>query len=250
MMNKKERHNGNISNRKFESIIHREKIDKDILTSVNKEKEINVVPIKDVLILNDNKTKRKMLLDVLKTDSLIQGDILQAAIKNDDTETSHYAASAILEVNSSLLNSLQKLELQLEITPTEVSIMKSYAQVIRQYVDLGILDERAELQYLYQYSQVLEKIIDIEPNNKENYIEKIECDLQLGELKVAEKYCELFMNYCSNEEEAYFITMKLYYILKDQEKFNEILNMLRNSPVRLTPLGLNKMRYWLKGSVG
>lgn len=219
----------------------------EILRKVDVEKETSIVPMKDALLLNDRQTKRKMLLDILKNDTFHHIGILQSALENDDNETSHYAATAIQDIKGKLQNSIRQLEYQIEKQPNDVDVLISFAQVIKQYLNTGYLDDRTKKQYAYRYSQILEKVIEIVPQEKEYYIEKINCDLQLGELKTAEKYSQLFLEFCADEEEAYFMSMKLYYSLKNQMKFKEVLQMLRDSSVRLSPQGLNKIRFWLHG---
>lgn len=230
-----------------EGLIEVDNEESEILRKVDVEKETSIVPMKDALLLNNNQTKRKMLMDILKNDSFGHIEILQTALKNDDTETSHYAATAIQDIIGKLHNSIHQMEFQLEKNPNDFTILTSFAQVIKQYLNIGFLDERSEKQYLYRYSQIFERLIEIKPYEKEHYIEKINCDLQLGDLETAEKFTLIFIQNCSNEEESFFMAMKLYYILKDQLKFKEILQSLKDSSIRLSPQGLNKLRFWLHG---
>ncbi|MGX6443166.1 PLD nuclease N-terminal domain-containing protein [Neobacillus sp. K501] len=230
-----------------EGIIEKQKEQADILRKVDFERETSFVPMKDALLLNDNQTKRKMLLDILKNDTFSHIGILQTALHNDDSETSHYAATAIQDIKSQLLSSIQQMEYQLEKHPDNQKLLTSYAEVIKSYVNTGFLDKRTEKKYYYHYSQMMERIIEIVPTEKDYYIKKINCDILLGELSSAEKYCQTFLDYCSNEEEAYFMSMKLYFSMKNQVKFNKTLQMLRESSVRLSPNGLNKIRFWLQG---
>lgn len=232
-----------------EELIQVDNEQSEILRKVDVEKETSIVPMKDALILNNNQTKRKMLMDILKNDSFGHIEILQTALKNDDTETSHYAATAIQDIIGKLHSSIHQMEFQLEKNPNDLTILTSFSQVIKQYLNIGFLDERSEKQYLYRYSQILESLIEIKPYEKEYYIEKINCDLQLGDLEKAEIFTQIFSKNCSNEEESFFMAMKLYYILNDQLKFKEILQSLKDSPVRLSPQGLNKLRFWLHGDI-
>ncbi|WP_313800175.1 hypothetical protein [Cytobacillus sp.] len=230
-----------------DGLIKKEQEQSVILQNVDVEKETSIVPMKDALLLNDNQTKRKMLMDLLKNETFNRIEILQTALKNDDTETSHYAATAIQDIKGKLLNSIGEMEYQIEENPNDLKLLISFGQVIKNYLNTGFLDHRTVKQYSYRYSRIMENILEINPKGNEFYIEKINCDLQLGELETAEKYCQLFLHHCGNEEEAYFMTMKFYYTIKNQIKFHEVLQLLRQSPVRLTPQGLNKIRFWLHG---
>lgn len=239
----------NNENHLNEEMIRKDKDIPELLNRVNVEKELRVVPIKEALIMNDNQTKRNMLLNLLKNESFKNIEILQTALQNEDTETSHYAAVAIQDIKGKLLSTMQQLEFQMEQNENDVELLKTSAQVIKQYLDTGFLDERTNKQYLYKYTLILEKVIHIVPTEKEHYIEKINSDLKLGELETAEEYSTMFLQYCSNEEESYFMALKIYYILKNPIKFNEMLFRLRQSSIRLSPQGLNKIRFWLYGDV-
>lgn len=217
------------------------------LVRPDEERERNVVPFDDVLLLNDNKMKRKMLLDLLKNESLQSIDFLKTAIQDEDTETSHYAATAISDVKRKLLSAMQKLEAQIDQDPYDFSLVSSYCEVLKQYIEIEFLDERTKERSMYNYSLALEKLIEIKPREKEYYIEKINCDLQLKEFEKANDYSKLFLNYCSDCEEAYFLSMKVYFLLKNKQEFEETLQLLRNSPVRLSSQGLKQIRFWLQG---
>ena len=230
-----------------DGLIKKENEQFEILQKIDVDKETSIVPMKDALLLNDNQTKRRMLLDLLKNETFNRIEILQTALQNDDTETSHYAAAAIQDIKGKLLNSIGEMEYQVEENPNDLKLLISFGQVIKSYLSTGFLDKRTVKQYSYRYSQIMESIIEKNPKEKEFYIEKINCDLLLGELETAKKYSQFFLQHCANEEDAYFMSMKLYYSIKDELKFHEVLQMLRQSPVRLTPQGLNKIRFWLHG---
>jgi hypothetical protein len=213
----------------------------------NIEKERNVIPIEDALILNENKVKRSMLLDLLKEESFQNMDALKFALKNEDTETSHYAAAAIVEIKRKLLIAMQTLERKVDENPSDLQVLSAYRDVIKQYMNSGFLDERTLLKNRYSYSTVLERMIDIQPNEVSYFIEKISCDLQLLEYSTARDYCDLFLKLHSNCEEAYFMDMEIHFLMQNAEAFEESLIKLRHSSVSLSPNGLSKLRFWLQG---
>ena len=73
-----------------EHIYHEEAIDF--------ENEINTIPMEDSLEFSDNKTKRAYLIYILKKDFTGHVKSLQKALRSDDSETSHYAAAALMEI--------------------------------------------------------------------------------------------------------------------------------------------------------
>jgi hypothetical protein len=215
----------------------------------NIEKERNVIPIEDALILNENKVKRTVLLDLLKEESIQNMDALKFALKNEDSETSHYAATAIMEIKRKLLNSMQKLELQMDDNPNDLQVLSVYSEVVKKYINSGYLDEKSLLKNRYALSNVLEKMIEIQPNEEKYFIDKVTCDLELLEYSTARSYCDLFLNLHPNCEEAYFMDMHIHYLMKNMNAFEQALNRLRQSSVRLSPNGLSRLRFWLQGEM-
>lgn len=209
--------------------------------------ERNVIPIEDALILNENKVKRRVLLNLLKEESIQNMEALKFALENDDSETSHYAATAIMEIKRKLLQSMQELEAHLNENPNDIQILSSYREVIKQYINSGFLDEKTHRKNKYLYSSVLEKMIEIEPNEANYFIEKITSDLSLAEYQKARDFCDLFLSLHPFCEEAYFLDMQINYSIRDLHAFSNSIDRLRNSNVRLSPNGLSRLRFWLQG---
>lgn len=209
--------------------------------------ETNVIPIEDALILNENQVKRKMLLNLLKEESIQNVEVLKFALENDDTETSHYAATAIMEIKRKLLNSMQTIEVQVNENPNNLQTLAAYQEVIKQYLNSGFIDEKTYLKNMYTYSALLKKMIEIDCNNPRYFIEKISSDLTLAQYHEARQFCDQFLSVHPLVEDAYFLDMKIHYAMKDQNAFAKSISILRNSNVKLSPKGLSRLRFWLQG---
>jgi hypothetical protein len=217
----------------------------NFLQPVDIESEINVVPIQDALLLNNNKIKRKLLIHSLKENSIQNTKVLESALKNEDSETSHYAASAIMEMKRKLVNSIQELAEQLKENENDVSIMSTYSEVINRYLKSGFLDEGAYKQYLSLLSEVLEKIIASGQGKRQHYIDKINCDLDLLKFEAAAYHSDMFMEKHPNDETAYIMAMKLHYTLQNPIDLQKAMTTLKNQPVRLSAQGLSIIRFWM-----
>lgn len=210
-----------------------------------KEERQEVVPLTDALLLNDDREKRQMLIRLLKDYSIDHMSILQKALENDDTETSHYAAAAIQELKRKLVKNLQTLEFEVELNPDDPKLLSAYAKALAEYVKSGLFEERTSKRYMFQYRDSLEKLIQLEPEASEHHISKIDLEINLKEYESALKDARRFLESCPGQEEAYFSMMKVYYVLRDHENFQAIITMLRHSQIRLSPVGLEKLRFWL-----
>lgn len=212
--------------------------------SVHVENEINFVPIQDALILNDNKTKRKLIIHSLKENSIQNPDILRQALQNEDSETSHYAATAIMEMKRKLLNSIREYSVMLDEKPNDVEVLTSYAEVIKEYLRSGFLDRGTYQRYQSLLSSVLEKILESQKINKDHFIDKILCELELMNHRKASYYSELFLEEYPEDEMAYIMAMKLQYTLQNPIALQQIINELKKQPVHLSAKGLSIIRYW------
>jgi hypothetical protein len=213
--------------------------------TINIENEINVVPIQDALLLNDNKIKRKLLIQSLKENSIENTKVLEKALECDDSETSHYAATAIMEMKRKLLNSMQELGLLLEKKTDDFQILREYVEVINKYLKSGFLDDGTYKQYQSLLSTVLEKLLASGQGLKQHYIDKINCDLALVNYEKAAYYSERFLVEHPNEEMAYIMAMKLHYNLKNPLQLQSVISTLKKQPVRLSAQGLSIIRFWL-----
>jgi hypothetical protein len=211
------------------------------------EKETNIVPIEEALLVNDHGTRRKMMIDLLKQDSMEYLEVLQQAVENDDTETSHYAVSAIVEAKRKLMNALQDLSVRYEANRNDPHVIRSYADVLIGYTRSGFLDPRTIYKYKVTYSDVLRQLIEVQPDDETAYSVKVEADLDLRDYLTAERYALLYMERFPRSEVAFLLLLKTYYEMRSSEKLKEMLASLKYSSVRLSSKGLAVVRYWSKG---
>jgi tetratricopeptide (TPR) repeat protein len=230
-------------------LLRREQYDDVVIKPPDIEEETNVIPFQDALILNNNKTKRKILMDLLKGDFLQNVDALELALHSEDSETSHYAATAIQQVKSELLKKIRKLEQQLlEDNRTDAGFLESYRDLLKNYIKIEFLDERTRRKQMFIYIKTLNQLILLSPKyDTNNYIAKIDTLLQLGEYQEAVETAEQFLSYFPNEEEAYFSAMNVHYSMRNTLEFKKIISKLRSSDIQLSPGKLNQLRFWLSG---
>ena len=134
-------------------------------------------------------TRRRVMIDLLKQDSLDYLEVLQMAVGNEDTETSHYAVSAIMEMKRKIVINLQELAVKFEENKRDAHVLHSYAEILKSYMRSGFLDERTRIKYSYTYTNVLKLLIEQVPEAAEAYVDKIRTDLELEEYAEAEANC-------------------------------------------------------------
>jgi len=212
---------------------------------VAKDSQTQIASLEEILLLNNNKTKRRQVMNLLTDDSSKHLQMLKVAMRDEDVETSHYAAAAIADIKSNLENELQDFLVRYEQNKTDVEIADGYTEVLKEYIESNLLDEVSLKKYQYIYTQVLEEMIINYVDNQKYYVNLISELFKLMEFKIVRGYCEEFMSKYKNEN-AYFSMLKLHYISKDKENFEIVLEELMNSTIKLSKAGLERIRFWLK----
>ena len=70
-----------------------------IKMSDNRNQDITV-PLEEAMVVNDEKVRRKLIVDVLNHDPKRHIDLLKKASMADDTELSHFATTAMMNIQS------------------------------------------------------------------------------------------------------------------------------------------------------
>lgn len=218
-----------------------------VFTKPEAEKEMNVVPLEEALLVNDLSTRRRVIIDLLKQDSIGYLEVLRMAVSNEDTETSHYAVSAIMEVKRKLTLMLQEFAVQYEENKDDPHLLRSYADVLKSYMRSGFLDERTMVKHNHLYSTLLDRLLEIAPESTDAYIEKINADLDLGNYMDAERTALIYREKYPRSEDAYLCLLKIYYTLRAVDKLMRTIEELKSTPIRLSSRALTAIKFWSKG---
>ncbi|OXS52644.1 hypothetical protein B1A99_32840 [Cohnella sp. CIP 111063] len=218
-----------------------------VFHGVEKQRELDVVPIEDALVASRHQDRRQALIEVLKQDTIKYIEVLQLAVNNEDTETSHYAVSAIMEIKRKLLISLQELEVRYEQDQNHAETAKAYIEILTAYVKSGFLDERTKRKYQYTYLFVLTNYLNQNEEEESLFAAKLETEIELGLYSDAEQTAQRYVECYPLSEQAYMALLKYYFIVRSSRKLELTLNRLKNSPIRLSNAGLTAVRFWSEG---
>lgn len=231
------------------------KLDEDILIKgevifekVNMRKEIDVVAIEEALLVNDHATRRRIMIDVLKDDANRYMDVVKTAVENEDTETSHYAVSAIMEVKRKLAISIRQLSEEFARNPDDIMVACDYSDALKQIMDSGFMDEHTLRVYRNQYIEVLQTIIlTKDGDTSHEYEEKMRCEIESADYKAAEQTGFAYLHQYPDRENPYLQMIRLYYTIDSPVALERMIQYIKNSQVVLTNRGIKIVRYWSEG---
>jgi len=214
---------------------------------VDFEKEINTVPLEDSLNYSDNKSKRAYLIYILKKDFISHIKGLKKAIKSQDTETSHYAASALMEIKKQFEILMANVGEKYKNDKDNIGVIQEYAGTLKKYLKSGIADKIDYYNYLEKYSEILSELLSRHIKDEVYFVDKINCDLELRDYESAEYFGKKFFEYFPNSEKPYLALMKVYFLSRNTKSFANVSKVLKHRKIGLTEYGESVIKFWEGG---
>jgi len=216
----------------------------------NIPEEMNIVSFNEVMQIGQKEEKRALLLNVLKDNLIDNASFIRSAMSDSDSETTHYAASATMQIYTKLRATIQALETKLQLEPDNSSITKELLRAICDYIRSGVLTVRENDFYRYKYIHTFNKLKEIEPS-------LLTCDDYLNQsdyLFDGHDVHQSILNAISaidrfDQEEAHLKLLELYYKTGNQNKFDEAFNVFKKSKVTVSNNGLELIRFWGKRGI-
>lgn len=207
---------------------------------------LNVAPVEDAMAVSGNTEKRALLLKQLKKDLKENYQVLLAAERDRDSESAHYAAVAKTEIYR--LHQTRWLECRRDCAqnPGDPEKYHTACEVLIEMLSSGILSSREQSAYQKRLCDLVQGQIEkeegeVSPKEYEEYLGAL---VELGRGEDAERLWQQHADRIRSEA-AYHSMLKLFYRTGERQKFEDILDDLcQNRQVRLSPKGLERLRYW------
>lgn len=207
---------------------------------------LNVVPVEDAMAIGSNTEKRALLLKQLKKSLTENYKILLVAEQDEDSESVHYVAAAKMEVYR--LHQARWLECRkdYEREPDNPEAYHTACTVLIEMLASGVLSSREQSAYqkrlcTFVQEQINTKESEVSSGEYEAYLSSL---VELGQHADAEVLWQKYADRMQSEE-AYHTMAKMFYQTGERQKLENILNDLcDNRKIRLSPQGLERLRYW------
>ncbi|MBE6051113.1 MAG: hypothetical protein E7214_10800 [Clostridium sp.] len=212
--------------------------------SIEKESR-NIIALEEAMILNSEEIKKEQIKSVFESESLENLEFLKIAVKDNDLEVSHYASTALINIESKLELDMQECRERYEENPDDIHFLAMYIDSIKKYLDSNLVEEHYIEKYIRIYIEKLEKLIKKEVSEK-NYINIVDALLKVKEFEKAKEYSNEFSSKYESEE-SYMKELKVNYMIGDKEGINDVINRIKESSIDLSRNGINIFRFWNMG---
>lgn len=199
----------------------------------NSEMELNYAPLEDAMALADTKKVRSLLIDILKNNDLAAFTSVARAINSSDTEVSHYAAAAILDILSTFRARSRELLLEMRQYPDNVNHNLFVLEYFHRMLEMGVMNEM-------EYQATVDSINEIAENLFEHNLWYMKaghylwiCDhlISAGDHATAQVWAERAKKYCPEELDTYKARLHVFYAVQDSAQFFACLQELKSTDI-------------------
>ena len=205
----------------------------------DEERERNIVPVEESIMISDQEKKRANMLNILLGET---GETLSAialALDSDDSEVAHYAASFLQSkldaFRERVRQSKQMIQEQKDrgepYQDAVLVLIRDMDQILKQQV----LTRVEQLDYVGQMETLCQDLYDNDRDKLEVscYSSLFSRLLELQAYDRAEVWGERFADQYPDQLQPYTLRMKLYFETEQTERFMQVLAKLRASNIEI-----------------
>ena len=217
-------------------------------TKADEERERNIIPVEESIIISDQEKKRANMLNILLGET---GETLSAialALESDDSEVAHYAASFLQSKMDAFREQIR--EQNWVIQEKKAQNVPYLADIQRLIWDMThilmqkVLTEVEQRDYVGQLEQLCQELFEQDRGRMDEgcYGSLFQLLMDLQSYEKAEFWAERFADQYPDQLEPYRLRMKLYFETEQTERFFEVLAQLRTSNVEIDHQTLELIR--------
>ncbi len=216
------------------------------VVDVDVQKESDKIPLKEAMLISDHKSRRKVLLEVLKREkdaSVLQ--LIKDATLDDDSEVSHYAIAFVTDKLTEYRNMEEDSSKLLEEYPTVENRIK-YIECLCEILKPRFFTEFEQERYTFNLD---EQIGILRAESRQEVTGFILKDI-IGlweELENNDKiveYVEFARDIALTDLEATKLCLKYYYKNSLREEFAKLLNEVKGSTIDIDSEVLDWIRFY------
>lgn len=211
----------------------------------DEELERNIIPLEEAILVNEKKDLRRTMMNVLKADIQDSLSSILLALDSEDSETSHYAATALSGELNKFRQSVQRLWQQMqEEDPDETACEETLLDSMDTILHQRVFSEHEQRKFVGIFAQAAESLY----YKKSDRLTPRHCEavclraLELKDFACCERWCRRMDERFPEELAAYTCRLKMYFARQDREAFYETLEALKHSSVVIDQQTLELIR--------
>ena len=203
----------------------------------DEERERNIVAVEEAILVSDQEKKRANMLNVLLGETDESYSAIALALDSDDSEVAHYAASFLQSKMDTFREKVRKT--QQKIAESDIQEEECQEQVLEliRYMNhmlkQKVFTRVEQVDFVAQMEQLCETLFQNARDRmtQECYESIMGRMMELQDYEKAELWGNRFREQYPDMLASYTLRLKLYFETKEKDKFFEVLDQLRASPV-------------------
>ena len=189
--------------------------------------------VEEAIIIDDKENLRQLLLTVLRGDISKSINTVTKALNSSDSEASHYAASAIMDIMNEFQTTLQKFHAQLETDPNDKEVNQLFIEYLIKMLNTNFLSDMELKTYIYSLAQTCQDVYDYDKSNLKTiyYSGVINLLVKIDDIQTARIWVSRLQEEHPNEIETYRCVLRFYYLIHDKEQFFYHMDRLKKSDI-------------------
>lgn len=210
--------------------------------------DADIVPLRDMFLVEDPKLKRKFFTDAIKQNVVERQSILDEAVHDSDREIAYYAVSMMTAHMEQLSEEIYALEEAIKHGTEDDALLDEYVEKVREFLLRRYGDSVTREQQRLRYMEMLRLLSERHPDHPAYHAERIRGLIREGRLQEAQEACAAFRARRPDDELPLLLMLRLYQAAHEREKVQETVEALKRLPVRLTNEAMRAIRYWDGGA--
>ncbi|MEG1446016.1 MAG: hypothetical protein RSC58_01990 [Ruthenibacterium sp.] len=240
-------HEGREANQISETEIEKLTVDNELYKSIDYQKtghENSIVPIQEALLIDDEEVKRTLMLDVLNQDTSQYVPLLQKAREDSDTEVSHYAITAMVELQKEYDVELQKVSGQYYADRQNEKALNQYIVSLHNYLEIGLLEGSMLTMYRNTYLQLLEAHEKLCGAQLETAKARFDTEIALENYSAAALDADEMCKRWPLESTGYLARLQICAAISDSAGVRAVLAEIKQKHIYVNTAGREIMEFW------
>lgn len=199
----------------------------------DREAERNLTSVDDSVTFSDTASMRRLMIEVLKRNRRETLTSVAQALESQDTETSHYAASAVQDALSDFRETVHQLQTRLLRTPDDVELNLRAYDFVCEGLSLGIMTPIEQRSYIYIANDIAQLLFEhnVWHMTAAHYLRIVTLLLSVNDLDLAQIWCERAAAYRGDKLETYKAQLHCYYCMNKSDDFFALLEQFKKSGI-------------------
>ncbi|NLO40071.1 MAG: hypothetical protein GX115_11475 [Ruminiclostridium sp.] len=213
---------------------------------LDKEDVSSLVPMEEALILNDSRSSRSLMMEVVKDPSCYK-DLLRVARLSHDPEITHFASTAIMKMQHTFELEIQSCRTACLDNPENESILDQYIKAIYSYIKSGFTEGILLENLRERLDQLLDKKIGFRLDDRQSYFQKLDNCIECARFTDAWEVVNHMQDKWPADQNVWLQTIRVCVNSKDQLGLLKTIKRLESETICWTKEGLNQFEFF-KGS--